>query len=85
MAWDDPLSALEEVVTACADLDRTGAGTTREAVSVDRVVVAMPLELQSRTSERGEVILEASPPRQAMPTSVMPVLHRIRLVMEVER
>lgn len=88
MAWDSPLAALEQVVTACADLGLEGAGdrvTDDGGVRLDRLVVEMPLELQTRTSARGEVTVETSPPRQALVTSVMPVLHRIRLTVEGER
>jgi len=85
MAWDSPLTALEQVVTACADLEQVHADAADDALRLDRVVVGMPLELQTRTTDSGEVTLETSPPRQALPTSVMPALHRIRLVVEVDR
>lgn len=85
MAWDSPLAALEQVVTACADLEQVAAHAAEDALRLDRVVVDMPLELQTRTAQSGEVTLETSPPRQALATTVMPVLHRIRLVVEVDR
>lgn len=79
MAWDDELGPLADIVVACA------AGEERHGVRVDRLAVEMPLELQTRTTATGEVGLAVAPPRQALETSVMPVLHRIRLSVEVTR
>ena len=78
VAWDSPLSTLAEIVDACTALD---AGATR----LERLVVEMPLELQTRTGEDGGVVLAAAPPRQAAETTVMPVLHRLRIVVEEQR
>lgn len=80
MAWDDPLGPLAEIVAACSAGDDAGHG-----IALDRLTVEMPLELHAATSASGEVVLAAAPPRQALDTTVMPVLHRIRLVMEVTR
>jgi len=88
LAWDSPLSALEEIFTTCAELDdaAVASGASGEGhLQVVRLVVAMPLELQTRTSSEGDVELRVAPPRQAMATSVMPVLHQLRLVVEVQR
>lgn len=81
MAWDSPLSALEGVVTAASDLDRVGAG--EGGLRLDAVVVSMPLELQTEVTADGEVGLAVSPPRQAIVTTVMPVLHQLTLRVEV--
>jgi hypothetical protein len=85
MAWDSPLSALEQVVTACAQLDELAAAGADTGMRVDTLVVAMPLELQTRVDELGEVELAVAPPRQAIATTVMPVLHHLRLSVEVSR
>jgi hypothetical protein len=81
MAWDSPLSALEEIVTACAELEDAGVDELR----LDRLIVEMPIELQTRTGADGSVVLAVAPPRQAASTTVMPVLHRLRLVVEEQR
>lgn len=84
MAWDSPLSALAEVVIACAELEDTGAPVGDGNLRLARLVVEMPLELQTRTDD-GVVALAVAPPRQAAETTVMPVLHRLRLVVEEQR
>lgn len=76
MAWDSPLGALSDLVAICAD----GAEPAAGSVSVTRLVVEMPVELQSYTMPGGEVSLGVAPLRQALETTVMPVLHRIRVV-----
>ncbi len=81
MAWDSPLSALEEIVTACAELEETSDDDLR----LDRLIVEMPIELQTHTGADGSVVLAVAPPRQAAATTVMPVLHRLRLVVEEQR
>jgi len=92
MPWDSPLVALAEIVSACADVERSGdpagdrdvpAGDV--ALHVSRLVIGSPLELQTSTAADGTVTLAAAPPRQARQTSVMPVLHGIRLIVEIER
>ena len=90
MPWDSPLSALADLVTSCADLDPVadaGLDVRSDAPRwhVHRVVVGSPVELQTETSATGEVTLVAAPPRQAIGTSVMPVLHQLTLVVEVAR
>jgi len=92
MPWDSPLAALAEIVSACADVDRSGDSPGdrvvplgEAALHVSRLVVGSPLELQTSTAADGTVTLAASPPRQVLQTSVMPVLHSIRLTVEVER
>jgi hypothetical protein len=84
MPWDSPLSALADLVTSCADLDV--APESQQAglrLRLQRAVVSSPLELQTETSPSGEITLAAAPPRQAIETSVMPVLHQLTLVIEV--
>lgn len=90
MAWDSPLAALAELVAACADVtgdaEYAGGDAARPdqtGLRVTELVVDSPVELGIRAGEDGGVELVAAPPRQAMETSVMPVLHRIRLHMEV--
>ena len=79
MPWDSPLAELADLVAACADLSADPTGD----LSVTEVVVELPVELGVRADADGLVELVAAPPRQAMETTVMPVLHRIRLRVEV--
>jgi hypothetical protein len=81
MAWDSPLGALGELVEACAD----GFAATAGTMSLTRLIVEGPIELQSRVLPDGTVALEVAPPRQAMETTVMPVLHRIRIDVAADR
>lgn len=89
MPWDSPLAALADLVAACADLagdpdDGGHAPAVGEAgLRVIELIVESPVEMAIRADERGVVELVAAPPRQAMETTVMPVLHRIRLHVEV--
>jgi hypothetical protein len=80
MAWDSPLGPLGDLVAVCAAAAEPVAGS----VTVTRLVVQMPVELQSYALPSGDVSLGVAPPRQALETSVMPVLHRIRIVVVVE-
>jgi len=81
MAWDSPLGALRELVEACADGFVDADPTTR----LTRLVVEVPIELQSRVEPDGTATLGVAPPRQAMETTVMPVLHRIRIDVGADR
>jgi hypothetical protein len=81
MAWDSPLGALGEIVAACADGFEASAGT----LGLTRLRVEAPMELQSHVQPDGTVTLGVAPPRQAMETTVMPVLHRIRIDVVADR
>lgn len=78
MPWDSPLAGLAELVSACGDF----VGDERD-LHVSELVVETPLELSVTATAEGEVVLAGAPPRQAAETTVMPVLHRIRLRVEV--
>lgn len=75
MAWDSPLGALGELVEACA----VGFEANAATMTLTRLVIAAPIELQSHVQPDGSVTLEVAPPRQSIETTVMPVLHRIRI------
>jgi hypothetical protein len=85
MAWDSPLWALAEIVTACAEFEEPVANDGGEVLFAEKLIVAMPLELQTHAYDDDSVGLSAAPPRQAAETTVMPVLHRLHLTVEVER
>jgi hypothetical protein len=78
MSWDSTLSELAELVAACAQVDNPTYGS----LNVENVCIETPLELSAVTSAEGTVTLGVAPPRQAIQTSIMPVLHRIRLTLE---
>jgi hypothetical protein len=81
MAWDSPLGALGELVEACAE----GFEATASTMSLTRLIVESPIELQSHVQPDGTVALAVAPPRQPMETTVMPVLHRIRINVMADR
>jgi hypothetical protein len=83
MPWDSPLSALADIVTACGELDDDPWSSGPAGMRISKLVVDTPLELRVDPADDGVVALAAAPPRQAAATSVMPVLHRIRLHVEV--
>jgi hypothetical protein len=80
VAWDDPLSPVADLVAACASaIDRTAG-----SMSLERLVVETPVELQALTETEGALSLGVAPPRQARETTVMPVLHRLRITVVAE-
>jgi len=81
VAWDDPLSPVADLVAACA----SAADSTAGSVSLERLVVETPVELQATTGTGGSVALGVAPPRQARETTVMPVLHRLRITVVAEQ
>lgn len=83
MPWDSPLAAVTDLVAACADHDSPDAGP--DAPQIAELIVGMPIELSINSGPEGRVEIAAAPPRQACGTSVMPVLHHIRLRLEVTR
>lgn len=83
MPWDSPLSALADIVAACGEIDDDPGPSSPAEMRISRVVVDTPLELRVDPLDKGGVALAAAPPRQAAATTVMPVLHRIRLYVEV--
>jgi hypothetical protein len=52
-------------------------------LTVDHVVIDMPVELRPMRDDDGPVSFEVSPPTQPFRTSVMPVLHRISLTADL--
>lgn len=50
----------------------------------ERLVVDMPLELYVRQQPGGSLRIETSAPTQRIRTSVLPVFHRMRVVMQAE-
>ena len=63
----------------------TASTATAGTMSLTCLIVEAPIELQSRVQPDGTVALEVAPPRQAMETTVMPVLHRIRIDVVADR
>jgi hypothetical protein len=51
---------------------------------VERLRLDVPLELQSLRNEKNEFAMGASFPTQWIETSVEPVLHRLRLTLEID-
>lgn len=78
MAWDTELGPLADLVAGCAEAADRAAGP----VQVHRLVVEVPMELRSDVATDGAVTVVVAPPRQSAATTVMPVLHRLRVVAE---
>lgn len=55
------------------DIDEAGA------MSIERVVCDLPVELAARDDADGALVVLLSPPRQPIVTTVMPVFHRLRI------
>lgn len=78
-----PLAEVVEQLTGWEDLlispdsDRT--------MHVESIDVEMPLELRVNADETGRVSLNASAPTQATETTVMPVFHRLKLHLTIDR
>ena len=51
---------------------------------VERLALDMPLELQTVRDEGNRLTIGTSPPTQWIETSVQPVLHRLRLTLELD-
>ncbi|EWY41500.1 hypothetical protein N825_27685 [Skermanella stibiiresistens SB22] len=51
------------------------------AMSIDRMTIDLPVELEVRVGEDGRVALGSEPPTQYTDTSVMPVFHRLRITL----
>ena len=49
------------------------------SMSVEEVLVTMPVELEINIDERAQLVVGGAPPTQRTETSVMPVFHRLTL------
>lgn len=74
------LEGAEHVLSFVADLD---AGRAAEAFSIDSIVLDMPCEVVAEMRDDTVERLFISPPSQHLTTGIMPVLHRLRLRLEV--
>ncbi|AZZ92062.1 hypothetical protein EUZ85_15545 [Hahella sp. KA22] len=50
---------------------------------VERLALDLPIELQPRRDEHGVLTVGVAPPTQWIETSVQPVLHRLRVTLEL--
>jgi len=75
---DSELQPVGRLVRGLLDLDRSF--DEADALSIDRVVCDLPIELAAREGAiETELVVLVSPPRQPIITSVMPVFHRMRI------
>ena len=58
---------------------------TGSTMHVEAVKVEMPLELKIQADDTGNVSLRGSAPTQNTETTIMPVFHRLKLTVEVDR
>jgi hypothetical protein len=52
-------------------------------MSIERIILDMPFELEVKTDSSGDIVLGSCPPTQKIETSFMPVFHRIKMNIEV--
>jgi hypothetical protein len=59
---------------------------TRQAMAmyIDRLKLDLPIEIQPLRDEDNRFVLGTSPPTQWIDTSVQPVLHQLRLTLELD-
>lgn len=53
------------------------------SMSIERIILEMPFELEVKTGSNGDIVLGSSPPTQKIETTFMPVFHRIKMNIEV--
>jgi hypothetical protein len=70
-----PVGGIAEMIVELLPEPSTGVVD----LTVDHVMIDMPVEVRPLRGDDGPVRLEVSPPTQPFRTSVMPVLHRISL------
>ena len=78
-----PLAEVVEQLTGWEEMlvdSQTGS-----TMHVETVKLEMPLELRVQADEMGKVSLNGSAPTQATQTTIMPVFHRIKLRLEIDR
>ena len=79
-------SPLAEVMEQLTDWDEMLVDfQTASTMHVEAVKLEMPLELRVQADETGKVSLNGSAPTQTTQTTIMPVFHRIKLRLEVDR
>ncbi len=79
-------SPLAEVVEQLTDWDEILADPqTGSTMQLEAVKLEMPLELRIQADETGKLSLNGSAPTQTTETTIMPVFHRLKLHVEVDR
>lgn len=79
-------SPLAEVVEQLTGWDEILADPqTGSTMHVEAVKLEMPLELRVQADQTGKLTLNGSAPTQTTETAIMPVFHRLKLRVEVDR
>ena len=82
---DDPLLPLDQLISHLADYDKQWVDpATGQALTVEQIQLAMPLELRVTVDEKGSVSLHGAPPTQRTETTVLPVFHQMKLTLVCE-
>ncbi|WP_017661028.1 hypothetical protein [Baaleninema simplex] len=82
-ALHSPFAEVVEQLTGWEDLlEDPDSNSTMHVESID---IKMPLELQVNADESGEVSIGGSAPTQTIETTVMPVFHRLKLHLTIDR
>ena len=82
LPFDEALVSFGELMAAFGpDEDELVAADVSDAgrMRVERVTLDLPVEIEVAVDEGGNVHLGSAPPTQHLATTVMPVLHRLRM------
>ncbi len=77
---DQRLLPIAEVIQSLSELD----GVVEDEdwglkMSIDEVVIDMPMEFDIMTDDEGNLVLGSAPPTQTIETTFMPVFHRVKV------
>ena len=73
---------VEEMVNVSGDLISKEYGVQ---MVMENMRVSTPVEIDMVMNEQGEMLLGSIPPSQTIETSIMPVFHKIKLNISIDR
>lgn len=83
--FPDLAELLEDFLSPHLALDTDPLQPDRQfALFVERLALDMPIELQTLRDDGNRLSLGTSPPTQWIETTVEPVLHRLRITLEID-
>jgi hypothetical protein len=79
--FDQALLSFGELVAAFGPDEDELVADVEDAgrMSVERVTLDLPVEIEVAIGEAGDVRLGSAPPTQRLATTIMPVMHRLRM------
>ena len=86
--YDGPLPLFAEFMNVLGDHTGTVSGVaerrTWAQMTVTELALDLPLEIRVREDGDGRLDLRGGPPTQTVPTTIFPVLHRLRVRLALE-